>query len=187
MVQENTISEFSNPEKVQEKSINFFIDDTWVFIVTEWLNNAKDWEYVWNIQIGLDIKEREKLFQIAEKIREKWYRWPIWFDFFSDWENIKIIESNPRNSWATNPQILTYNLSKKLKKDFKRQSDTIKIDQDILNYDDLLFNKRRWYGVIPQISFDANSKKQSIVIIYQNNSQLRSIKNELKKVWEINL
>jgi hypothetical protein len=28
MVQENTISEFSNPEKVQEKSINFFIDDT---------------------------------------------------------------------------------------------------------------------------------------------------------------
>ncbi len=194
IVQENTIAEFNSPKKVKEKSINFFIDDNWIYTVTECENYAINWAYVWNKQINLNDTEREKLKKVAKKVKERWYRWPIWFDFFSDWETIKIVEANPRNSWATNPQVLTYNIQKLLndklwdyvdnnkKFNLKRASNEIKLEKDIYKYDDLLFTPDKWYWIIPQISLDTNTHKQSILMLFETNEQYNEIIQKLKEI-----
>lgn len=194
LVQENTIAEFSDPEKVKEKSINFFLDDDWVHIVTECMNNAVDWAYLWNIQTVLTNVERNKLVEIAEKIKKEWYRWPIWLDFFSDWEEIKIVEANPRNSWATNPQLLVYDINKRLNDNvlnhleeynmfnLRRASDEVKIKTDIKNCDDLLFKPSKAYWIIPQISLDPETNKQAIVYVFETDEQFKELTKEVEKL-----
>lgn len=194
LVQENTIAEFKDIDKVKEKSINFFLAEDWVHIVTECMNNAVNWAYLWNIQTSLNDNERNKLVKIAEKIKEEWYRWPIWLDFFSDWEEIKIVEANPRNSWATNPQLLVYDINKELNRQLwdhveesnnfklRRASDEVKIKIDISKCDDLLFTPSKGYWIIPQISLDPETNKQAIVYVFETDEQFKELVDGVEKI-----
>jgi hypothetical protein len=94
--------------KLEEYSINFIIDENWVSLITSWNNFTINWVHSWNLEFKLDEGVEKICVDLAKKIKDFWYRWKLWFDFFL-WED-KIpyfIETNPRNTWATNPAIFT--------------------------------------------------------------------------------
>lgn len=92
-----------------EFSANFFLSDSGGYLVTETRNlvNSKG-QHEGNEKVQLPEWAREKLDSIIETIHRENFRWNIWFDFFLDLvaQKLIILECNPRNTGATNPEIV---------------------------------------------------------------------------------
>lgn len=101
----------------EERSASYFLDDEWVYLVTETKNHAcSNWTHEWNTECDLPIWVREKLTDMLKKVHEFWYRWPIGFDFFihEQTQTVSILEANPRNTWATTPAMFTYLIKERI-------------------------------------------------------------------------
>ena len=92
-----------------EYSANFFLNKDGWYLVTESLNIVDDkGTHMWNEKCALPTWVRQKLDTVIKVMYEQGFRGNIGFDFFIDSVSHKVIvlECNPRNTWATNPEIV---------------------------------------------------------------------------------
>ena len=111
------VQDLVDTSKYKEKSMNFYITENGEFYPTNFGSNiAVWWVHKWNIEELLDKDLLKKFEPLLKKIVEKWYTWPIWFDFFlSNERDIKIIEANTRYTAPITPSMLVYKLQEQWK------------------------------------------------------------------------
>lgn len=186
------IQDLIDTSKYEEKSINFFVSDEWVYTTTFWKNVAVWWVYKWNIEEVLPKQILDKFLPLVNKIKSKWYRWVIWFDFFynKDTNDIKIIEANTRYTAPITPSMLVYKLQKqgkipknwtwRLIQKFETEVDLIKVDtikkfdlvDSILKEKDI---KDAKILVFSPLFEDSKNKYQSIIIIWPNQEEINKL------------
>lgn len=102
--------------KLEEMSVSFYFEKGQAKIITETYNYTDSQGiHQWNKKCVFDYWIREKLSWLISEVSKK-YEWVWGIDFFVDKEEkeIYLLEMNPRNTWATNPEILTYKISEKI-------------------------------------------------------------------------
>ena len=111
------VQDLVDTSKYEEKSINFYITENGEFYPTSFGSNiAVWWVHKWNIEEVLNKKILKKFEPLLKKMVEKWYTWPIWFDFFLNNKNdVKIIEANTRYTAPITPSMLVYKLQEQWK------------------------------------------------------------------------
>ena len=114
------VQEALDTSKLEERSASFYFENWKINLITETFNYTTwEWEHEWNKQSNLPVWVREKISPLIVEISKN-YNWIWWIDFFVDNESKKIyiLEMNPRNTWATNPAILTKRIEQKTWEEF---------------------------------------------------------------------
>ena len=192
------IQDLVDTKKYEEKSINFYIKSKEkIFPITSWKNIAVWWVHKWNIEEVFNEKIYKKFNPLLEKIAEKWYNWPIWFDFFLDKDSydIKIIEANTRFTAPISPSMFVYKLEKlgkipkkwtwKLLQKFDTKKDLSKIcSLNNYNLSNILLKDKEIKSWAYFLIFSPilNNNYQSVMIIWDNQENIKKLENKINNI-----
>jgi len=189
------IQDLIDTNKFEEKSINFFISENWIYPVTYGSNIANWWVHQWNIEEIIPKWLFNKFEPLLKKIKEEGYVWPIGFDFFYDKNSndIKIIEANTRYTAPITPTMLVYKLEKQWKipknwtwrllQKFPSKIDLLKVNE--LKEFDLVYSiiKQEDIKTPKFLVYAPHSwNYQSIIIIWPNQEEIDNLYNHINLI-----
>ena len=158
-----------------EYSANFWIDESWAYLVCDTINKTDGTCHEGNEKIEIPSEAKQQLDPLIKSIFTwEWmpeYRWPIGLDFMYDkaTRKVKILEANPRFTWAIAPEFLVSRIQSTVDwlLDLNWETKYIKFNDQRELSDIKKRYWEKWIQLVPQAGAfeDTNWYLQSFILI----------------------